>query len=199
MRKFVLAPYGDGEVEFFVDELRKVKDYEVLTNSLKEVRDGDRLYFVAHGSSKRAGVCVDFRDAANPRYVTGEDVARHFAALGLRDEGISLRLWVCWSGKDAGERPDWQDSYLSDTFNEADPYASQHALKSFALRVACGLKGRKFRKIEVKGYTEMVSLTRLAFTGGAKKLIDERDKYIPAKSRDNAVRYSMDHAEVKAI
>ncbi|MBS7811542.1 hypothetical protein [Roseococcus pinisoli] len=154
----------------------------------------DRLYVCIHGASRRAGVGVyhitptqegmfgPIATGAPVRHeVVGENLARDLVRLGLANKSISLRLWTCWGG---GKREEDRDGVAT---GDGDR-------RSFALRVASGLKAAGRTSIEVVGYTQLVFLNvgRLKANGGHKQLQTRYgEESMINVSEENKVRFAV--------
>ena len=211
---YVYVPYEDAGMDDFAVALvkeknrhnkvighhtliRRVDQGNVGAPPLAVVGTQDRLYVCIHGASRRAGVGVHhitpmaegtfgpIATGAPVRHeVTGERLASELVRLGLANKRISLRLWTCWGG---GKRVEDRDGMAE---GDGDR-------RSFALRVACGLKAAGRISIEVVGYTHLVYLDpgRLRRNCGHKQLqmVYQTDSFVNV-SEATKVRY-----EVKAI
>jgi hypothetical protein len=198
MTKYVIAPYGPGDIAAFADELEGQKGY-VKVKTLDKIGDGDKLYFLAHGADNLAGVCQKHLDNGGKVPVFGVDAAVDLHKLGLRDKRISVYLWVCWGALNAAQRPNLHATYIGKMM-ERPPnmlWAKYH-YASFALQVASRLKKLKYKNIEVVGYRKMVNIAYGSLQGADKhkKLLND-DNTLSRVTDPDKVRYTM--ADVQAM
>jgi hypothetical protein len=190
---YVYVPYADKAMDkyadFLVDEKNKTNwvfgkhqkiDRDKGGTPLSVVGWCDRLYVLVHGTGAYSGVCVNTNPMNDDeKYVTGEDFAGVLVNAGLKNTTVDVRLWTCWGGNRGTENwhgPDGNDD---------------HRLSSFALRVACGFKERRYTSITVVGYRKLVNLSEIVLKkfGGHKVLQDHGEgdpKFMRVRDADRA-------------